>query len=144
MHVKQGFLSFSSWQIVAFPSRAAWTKRTGMRAILPLLICLILATTSVSSAVMHSEMQGSIEMVICADIDDSGPVTLRLDATGKPIDHHHTCPECLAALASAMIPAGLDWHLPRSAAQTRFQLTVLVGHGRLAPAAIARGPPAFV
>lgn len=115
-----------------------------MRVILSLLLSLILATTSVSAAVMHAEMQGSTEMVICSDIGAGGVTTLRIDATGKPIEHDHNCPDCIAALASALLPDSLDWPLPQSAAKPQFHLTASAGHGRPTPAAIARGPPAFV
>ena len=115
-----------------------------MRVILSLLLSLILATTSVSSAVMHAEMQGSTEMVICSDIGGDGVSRVLVDATGKPIEHHHSCPDCLAALASALPPAAPDWSVPQTAGQSRFHLTVSAGHGRPAPAATARGPPAFV
>lgn len=115
-----------------------------MRMWLGLLLAMIVATTSVSAAVMHAEMQGSTEIVICADIGAGGIISIRLDATGKPISQHHNCPDCIAGLATALMPAVLTWPVPQSRGQRLFWLVASAGHGLAAPAAIARGPPAFV
>lgn len=114
-----------------------------MQRLFILLLSFVLAATSVSSAVMHSEMQGSSQMVICADIGDSGIITIRLDASGNPIADHHGCPDCLAALATALCPAAADWLVPQASALALFARATPAGHGRPSPAASARGPPVF-
>jgi hypothetical protein len=115
-----------------------------MRLLLALILSLSLAATSVSSAVMHAEMQGATEMTICADAGGEGVVTLMFDATGKPIQHHHTCPECIAALASALLPAQALVIAPQSNAILLHPATQTAGTGRPSPNATARGPPLFV
>jgi hypothetical protein len=113
-----------------------------MRAFFALL-ALCLTLTSVSSAVMHAEMQGSREMVICADAGGAGVVTIRLDATGKPIPGHHRCPECLASLATALLPADVALTPPLTAATLVHSETQARGTSRPTPQASARGPPLF-
>ncbi|MDZ4393931.1 hypothetical protein [Cypionkella sp.] len=67
-----------------------------LRHLFLLLLTLTLATTSVRAAVMHGEMQGAYQMVICADTS-AGLTTLTFDVSGKPIDAAHPCPECTTA-----------------------------------------------
>lgn len=75
-----------------------------IRQLCTLLLALILATTSVSAAVMHAEMQGAQQMVICSDsAAGSGIATVTLDATGKPIAHPHRCPDCTVSV-TALLP----------------------------------------
>lgn len=115
-----------------------------MRVMLGLFLSLILAATSVSSAVMHCEMQGATEITICADLADAGVTTLQLDATGKPLTAHHNCPECLAALSSVLLPAQITVLAPQTSQRSHYPATTVAGTGRPAPAAIARGPPRFL
>jgi hypothetical protein len=114
-----------------------------MRLLLALFLCLSLAATSVSSAVMHAEMQGATEMTICADAGGEGVTTLMFDATGKPISQHHNCPECLAALASALLPAEAVVIAPQTSANLLHPAAAAAGTGRPSPHATARGPPCF-
>ena len=114
-----------------------------MRILIALLLTLTLAATSVSAAVMHSEMQGATEMTICSDIDEGGLTTIRFDATGKPIPLHHHCPDCIAGLASALIPTPTSILAPHTQARSLFPTLQTAGTGRPTPAGIARGPPLF-
>ncbi|MGV8951313.1 MAG: hypothetical protein ACOH2M_09445 [Cypionkella sp.] len=114
-----------------------------MRLILALLFSLMLAATSVSSAVMHSEMQGATEMTICGDAGGAGVSTVLFDATGKPMAQHHRCPDCLAALATALLPEQTILIAPHTSAHSIHPATQTIGTGRPSPAAIARGPPPF-
>lgn len=114
-----------------------------MRLLLVLFLCLSLAATSVSSAVMHAEMQGASEMTICADAGGAGVITLMIDATGKPVPQHHNCPDCLAALASALLPAQACVVAPQTGATRLHPARQASGTGRPSPNATARGPPAF-
>lgn len=115
-----------------------------MRILLALLLTLTLAATSVSAAVMRSEMQGATEMTICSDIGETGVTTIRLDATGKPIPAHHSCPDCTAAHATALILPPAALLAPDTAARRLLPATLATGTGRPSPAAIARGPPSLV
>ena len=115
-----------------------------MRLMLALFLCLSLAATSVSSAVMHAEMQGATEMTICADAGGAGVATVLFDATGKPIPHHHKCPDCLAALASALLPAQAEVIAPQTKANLLHPTAQPAGTGRPSPQAMARGPPDFL
>jgi hypothetical protein len=113
-----------------------------MRLLIRLLLSLVLATTSVTSAVMHSEMQGGTEMVICAD-SVSGSETITLDALGNPIPRMHPCPDCLSAHGLAVWLADAGPSAPQS--QGRTLSLPKWGHsaGLVPPAASARSPPAF-
>lgn len=108
------------------------------------LLALILAATSVTAAVMHSEMQGAVQMVICSDTaDGSGLTSISLDASGNPTGPQHTCPECLAALAAALLPAPPQQPVPPTRA-TRLHLAALpAAASQPLPANTARDPPVF-
>ena len=114
-----------------------------IRHLCTLLLALTLAATSVSAAVMHSEMQGAQQMVICADsASGSGHATITLDATGKPIAHPHRCPDCTTATAALlpgqiMLPARTSASTPPDPQpQPRIASTN-------PPQQSARDPPAF-
>lgn len=106
------------------------------------LLALILAVTSVSAAVMHSEMQGAVQMVICSDAPDgSGLTSISLDASGNPIGPQHTCPECLAALEAALLPVPLQQPAPPTRA-TRLSMAVApAAASQPLPTNTARDPP---
>ena len=74
------------------------------RRLCTLVFVLILVATSVSAAVMQSEMQGAQQMLICSDsAASSGLSIITLDATGKPITSAHHCLDCTPA-PPAMLP----------------------------------------
>ena len=74
------------------------------RRLCTLVFVLILVATSVSAAVMQSEMQGAQQMLICSDsAAGSGLSIITLDATGKPIASAHHCPDCAPA-TPALLP----------------------------------------
>ena len=112
-----------------------------IRHLLSLLLALTLATTSVHAAVMHAEMQGAVQMEICADTS-AGLTTITLDATGKPIPTAHRCPDCTAAIA-ALLPIP-----PQIAAAPTQSRSARPSHTRetltsAPPNQSARDPPAF-
>lgn len=112
-----------------------------IRHLLSLLLALMLATTSVHAAVMHAEMQGAVQMEICADTS-GGVMTITLDATGKPIPTPHRCPDCTAAIA-ALLPTP-----PQIATAPTHSRSARPAHARQTPTTTppdqsARDPPAF-
>lgn len=115
-----------------------------MTRIFASLLALILAATSVTAAVMHSEMQGAVQMVVCSDTSDgSGLTSISLDASGNPTGPQHTCPECLAALGAALLPAPLPQPAPPTRA-TRLNFSAQpAAASQPLPANTARDPPAF-
>lgn len=115
-----------------------------MIRLLSFLLALTLAATSVPAAVMQSEMQGSHQMVICADTDAaSGLTQITLDATGKPVDGAHSCPDCTAALGHALLPEPVQTRAPASSATPVLPGTLCHTASRSAPSQTARGPPPF-
>lgn len=105
---------------------------------LRLFLALSVALVSVHTAVGRAEAAAAQEIQLCA-----GPevVTVTLDASGKPVEHRHACPDCvLAGLATSPVSAlphppavkVLRLSRPDPAAQTR---------AILAPTPVARGPP---
>ena len=113
-----------------------------IRHLLSLLLALTLATTSVHAAVMHAEMQGAVQMEICADTSGGGVAIITLDATGKPIPTAHRCPDCTAAIA-ALLPIP-----PQIAAAPTQSRSARPSHTRetltsAPPNQSARDPPAF-
>ena len=112
-----------------------------IRHLLSLALALTLATTSVHAAVMRSEMQGAIQMEICADTS-AGLNTITLDATGNQIPTAHRCPDCTAATLALLAPpaqiaAPLGPFRTDRPALTPTTLTITP------PNQSARDPPAF-
>ncbi|MES2435305.1 MAG: hypothetical protein V4586_15970 [Pseudomonadota bacterium] len=112
-----------------------------IRNLLSLLLALTLATTSVHAAVMHSEMQGAVQMEICADTS-AGLTTITLDATGKPIAAAHRCPDCTAAITALLPPPPHIAAAPSQSRSTRPDLTPTT-RTTTPPNQSARDPPAF-
>lgn len=113
-----------------------------MRLLIRLVLSLVLATTSVTSAVMHSEMQGASELVICAD-SASGTETVTLDPLGNPLPRMHPCPDCLSAHGLAVWVADAGPWAPQSQGRSVLAPQQVHSAGLSAPAASARSPPAF-
>lgn len=116
-----------------------------IRVLLSCLLALILGVTSVSAAVMRAQMQGAVQMVICSDTDKaSGLTEITLDASGTPIAQPHNCPDCTAALALGLLVSPPILAAPQTRALRLPATPQTPGTGQPAPAATARGPPAFV
>lgn len=113
-----------------------------MRLLIHILLSLVLATTSVTSAVMHSEMQGGTEVVICADTA-SGSEVLTLDPLGNPIPKMHSCPDCLSAHGMAVWIAASAPSAPQTQGRSPLLPQWTHSAGLVPPAASARSPPRF-
>jgi hypothetical protein len=115
-----------------------------IRVLSSLLFALLLAVSSVPAALMHNQMQGSSQMVVCSDTPDaSGLITVTLDATGQPISAPHHCPQCLAALDLALLPSTPTAAAPIGQSQPLNRPVVLLSASSQSPTASARDPPAF-
>lgn len=114
-----------------------------IRHLCTLLLALTLAATSVSAAVMHAEMQGAQQMVICSDSDmGSGIATVTLDATGKPIAHPHRCPDC-STVTAALLPGQIALAARSADATAPYPRSSQPVAGTSPPPQSARDPPAF-
>ncbi|OYU40827.1 MAG: hypothetical protein CFE33_01700 [Pseudorhodobacter sp. PARRP1] len=114
-----------------------------IRYLCSLVFALTLAATSVSTAVMHAEMQGAEQMVICSDsASGSGVATVTLDATGKPIAHPHRCPDCTTTTA-ALLPEQTALASPSALSTPAFAPPLHPAAGSSPPPQSARDPPAF-
>lgn len=112
------------------------------RLLISLFLSLLLATTSVTSATMHAQMQGAIDLVICSDgAVGAATATVTLDATGRPITQKHACPDCLAAKGVALLTAFVPPFAPQTGSQRIAVPVILPATGQPAPQAVARGPP---
>lgn len=112
------------------------------RVLISLFLALVLATGSMTSAVLHGQMQGATTLVVCSDsADGSMQATVMLDATGKPIAARHACLDCVAAHAMAL-PFAPGVPVAPTARQWAIEpLPEVQANSRAAPAASARGPP---
>ncbi len=114
-----------------------------IRSLCALLLALTLAANSVNAAVMHAEMQGAQQMLICLDsAAGSGLTTITLDATGKPIDSPHRCPDCTAATA-ALLPDLTQLAHHNTATTPPHPLPAPDRASTTTPPQSARDPPAF-
>ncbi len=108
-----------------------------MRAVFSFLLAVALALSSVTMAVARGQSAGASVLVVCSG---SGPATVTLDATGRPMRAGHACPLCVLPF-DAGLPFALS--LPRPVAR-QANLRCGLWQGRCAaqaPVAVARGPP---
>lgn len=112
------------------------------RVLIRLLLALVLATGSMTSVVLHGQMQGATTLVVCSDRGDGAmPATVTLDAGGRPIAARHACLDCLAAHAMALPFAPAAPVAPMARHLAAEPMRAVSARGRATPAASARGPP---
>ena len=86
---------------------------TPLRPILALCLCALLALTSQTMAVARGALAPAGTMVLCTG---TGPVTVLVDADGKPTGAVHICPDCALGLFDAVATVTPD--APRTATAT--------------------------
>ncbi|MDJ0629376.1 MAG: hypothetical protein QNJ44_14045 [Rhodobacter sp.] len=68
---------------------------------LGICLALIVALTSGAMAVARGQNAAAGSIVICAG---TGPVSVRIDADGRPVGPAHICPDCALHLMDAAAP----------------------------------------
>jgi len=110
-----------------------------LRPILALCLCTLMALTSQTMAVARGAPAPAGTMVLCTG---TGPVTVLVDAEGKPTGAVHICPDCALGLFHALL---IGPHvMPRLATATaldRFETALQIAIAARA-AFMARAPPA--
>ena len=86
---------------------------TPLRPILALCLCALLALTSQTMAVARGAPTPAGTMLLCTG---TGPVTVLVDADGKPTGAVHICPDCALGLFDAVATVTPD--APRTATAT--------------------------
>jgi len=109
-----------------------------LRLFAALLLSLVLATGSVTMALARAHSAGGTSMVICSGY---GVVTLTLDANGNPTGPVHPCPECLAGLGLALLPALPQVQRPMMRVHLADVAVAVPRAGTVPPEPSARGPP---
>lgn len=109
-----------------------------MRAFCTLLLALILAVTSVTSAVARAEQGALTQMVVCSM---GAERVVMVDAAGEPVEVRHHCPDCLAALtpppqAALVLPA-----VPAVVSTLQVVGKSVAPPVRAPLSVLARGPP---
>lgn len=114
------------------------------RPLASLLLALIVALTSVTSAVARVQPPGN-QIVICSGV---GVITITVDdqgnPTGSPLGPVHPCPDCVAAFGPALLMSPVLPVRPLSRSVALDVPEVLQGTGGAAPQPMARGPPGLV
>jgi hypothetical protein len=109
-----------------------------MTAILRLCLALSVALVSAQTAIGRAEARGATGIEICVGVEIA---VITLDASGKPLDSHYSCPDCvlsglaLTATAAQTTPPATTVSRATPAAPGQ---TVAVA---VPPPAAARGPP---
>jgi hypothetical protein len=113
---------------------------SGLRTYLALALSLLLVLTGQTMALARSAAAPVGEMVLCTG---TGPVTVQLDADGRPTDGtNHLCPDCALHFFTAVLPPAQDAvRVPRAVrpSSVREALASVVPVVRRPT---ARGPPA--
>lgn len=111
------------------------------RAYLSALLVAVLVLTGQAMAEARAMAAPTGEMVLCTG---TGPLSVLVDAEGRPTGPAHICPDCALALFADITP-------PVSTPEPVLRAVALSGFGALARlvaqrsvAASARGPPAFI
>lgn len=110
-----------------------------LRVLLSFVLTLMLAVTSVTTAVAHARTIGAVELELCDA--HGGTATVLLDAAGNPIADPHHCPDCLAATpAPGGAPADLPAR-PLTRSEPHVCALPIPVEDEAAPEPAARGPP---
>ncbi|MBI1415767.1 MAG: hypothetical protein GC146_00960 [Limimaricola sp.] len=106
-----------------------------------LILAALLALTAQQMAVARGQTMVAGQVVVCTG---QGPVTVTLDANGKPTGRVHLCPDCALRLIVALDAEPLV--LMRQVRLVRAWFAVTVTRGVTPPALspLARGPPVLV
>jgi hypothetical protein len=112
------------------------------RFVLRLLLSIALVAGSATTAFLHAQPAGALDLVICGDPAEGGGTTvITLDASGRPALKHSACPDCLTATAM-LLPAGPDMPNPRFGPGEPWAAPGDLPGGLRARVALpARGPP---
>lgn len=103
-----------------------------------ILLAVILALSGQSMAVARGASTPTGEMILCTG---TGPVTVLVDAEGKPTGAAKYCPDCVMSLLQA-VAAGADWPVYQArVGQMRRVTSGLFLAAADQPVAQARGPP---
>jgi hypothetical protein len=109
-----------------------------LRPILALCLCALMALTSQTMAVARGAPASAGTMVLCTGTE---PVTVLVDAEGKPTGAVHICPDCALGLFHALVIGPHD--MPRLATATAldpFEPALEIAIATRA-AFMARAPP---
>jgi hypothetical protein len=115
-----------------------------MRALRPLTalaLSLMLAFTSLGLAAARGQAMAGGQVVLCSG---AGPVTLTLDAQGRPAGPAHICPDMALGLIAALHLPGLAISRGPSRADLLVAAPFAQGSALPRPAASARGPPSLI
>jgi hypothetical protein len=115
-----------------------------IRRLFSLLLCLILGLSSGTMAVARGQASGGMAVTICSGY---GVVTVYLDEQGNPQPGGgmvHMCPECLAGLGLAALPAAPRLHRPLTRSDRLRLVPVHWVLPSIAHVPQARGPPLSV
>ncbi|WP_439109215.1 hypothetical protein [Lentibacter sp.] len=112
-----------------------------LRAYCSALLVAVLVLTGQAMAEARAMTSPAGEIVLCTG---TGPLSILVDADGKPTGPPYICPDCALALFA-------DITAPVSTPEPILRTVALSGFGALARlvaqrsvAASARGPPAFI
>lgn len=105
------------------------------------LLVAVLVLTGHAMAEARTMTNAAGELVLCTG---TGPLTILVDAEGKPTGPPHICPDCaLALFADITAPISVPAALTLAGAPLRFDHVAHLKAQSL-HAASARGPPAFL
>ena len=105
--------------------------------IFSLLLACLMAFTAVHMGYIRGQAPAVGQMELCTG---TGPVTVGVDADGKPASLHY-CPECALTLLAAVAPWQPEAFAPSHQSIAYFPVETWNAHSAAAPQACARGPP---
>lgn len=111
---------------------------THLRHILSGLLVAVIVLTGGAMASARGQAMAVGEMVLCTG---TGPVSVPVDADGKPTGPPHICPDCALSLFAADLPDTAQAARPIGAAPCVFVSVNAVRTGVTPVSPNARGPP---
>jgi hypothetical protein len=111
-------------------------RKLGLHIFSLLLACLM-AFTAVHMGYIRGQASAVGQMELCTGM---GPVTVGVDADGKPASLHY-CPECALTLLAAVDVWQPETHTSYHHSIAFFTVETWTAHSAAAPQACARGPP---
>ena len=105
--------------------------------IFSLLLACLMAFTAVHMGYIRGQAPAVGQMELCTG---TGPVTVGVDAEGKPASLHY-CPDCALTLLAAVAPWQPDTYAPSHQSTAYFPTVTWKARSADAPRACARAPP---
>lgn len=102
------------------------------------LLALLIAVTAIHVGAMRGQAKAAGSIVVCTG---TGPVSIAVDAQGRPVGPAHVCPDCVMTLLAAVDAPAVAPHRVAPCRRISFAAPRVAVRPRARARPRARGPP---